>query len=108
VGAAGIGLALVLGEGMISAVGDIQISDKGQKKRSVTIVLLGGTREPQTLRGKLIDDSCSLADGLEPYTRVRVLATTATYNIDAKTFVVITFHELERVTQSPVRPEVAA
>jgi len=102
------GLAIILAEGVVADVGEVTVSDKGQKKRSITIALLGGTREPQVLRGKLADEFISLADGLEPYTRVRVLATTATYNIDGKTFPVVTFHEIERVTQSPVRAEVAA
>lgn len=89
-------------------VGEVTVTDKGQRKRSITVALLGGTREPQVLRGKLTDEFTALADGLEAYTRVRVLATTATYNIDGKTFPVITFHEIERVTQSPARVEVAS
>lgn len=102
------GLAMILAEGVVADVGEITISDKGQRKRMVTLALLGGTREPQVLRGKLTEDSIALADGLEAYTRVRVLATTATYTIDGKVYDVVTFHEIERVTPAAARAEAAA
>ena len=102
------GRAMILAEGVVADVGEVTTGDKGQRKRMVTIALLGGTREPQVLRGKLVDDTVVLADGLEAYTRVRVLATTATYTIEGKVYDVIIFHEIERVTQGPARAEAAA
>lgn len=105
------GVAIIMGEGVVAEVGAVQITDKGRKKRIVTIALLGGgSREPQIIRAKLVDELTALGDGLEPYARVRFLATYAEFKIDNRNYSVMTVTELERVTSSPAhvtRPEVA-
>ena len=98
----------MLGEGAVSEVGEVLVTDKGQKKRTVTIVLLGGdTRDPQIIRGKLVGDLCALGEGLEPYTRVRFLGTYRLFAINGKTYPTVTLTEIERVTTGPSRVEAA-
>ena len=69
----------------------------------------GGTRrEPQVIRAKLLNELCSLGDGLEPYSRVRFLGTTATYSIQGKTYTVVTLADIELVPAAPARGKDAA
>lgn len=62
----------MLGEALVAEVGPID-KDNGEPRRTVTLVVLAGAREAQTLRGKLVGPACALADGLEPYTKVAFL-----------------------------------
>lgn len=102
------GVAIILGEGIISEVGETEITEKGKKKRTVTLALLGGgSREPLVIRAKLNDELVALGDGLEPYQRVRFLGTYKTFQIEGKTWPVISLYEIERTPVAAARPEAA-
>ena len=72
------------------------------------LVLRGGdTRSPQMIRAKLVGDLVALGDGLDPYTRVRWIGTYRLFEIEGKTWPVVTLSEIEKVGAS-ARQEPAA
>lgn len=88
----------MLGEGVVAEVSPVEVTEKGERKRVVTVALLGGgAREPLVIRLKLVGDLVALGDGLEPYQRVQFLGTYRVFNIEGKTWPVVTACEIQRV-----------
>jgi hypothetical protein len=87
----------MLGEAIVADVGPLEKTDKGEPRRSVTLVVLAGAREPQTIRGKLSGENVKLADGIEAYAKVAFLGQYRTGTFNGKAFHTVGLVALERL-----------